>query len=105
MSIILTLNRFLFTEFSKSNLRQLKNVFFSFGNKKVDLNCSNRYETLYIIDSNTDSERDDSDGITITDTPTDNNRQPGHTHRSHQRNVKRGNDTRVRNAKQSYVSF
>ena len=68
--------------------------------KKVDLNCSNRYETLYITDSNTDSERDDSDDITITDTPTDNNREPGHTHRSHQRNVNRGNDTRVRNAKQ-----
>ena len=31
---------------------------------------------------------------------TDNNRQPGHTHRTHRRNANRGNNIRVRNAKQ-----
>ena len=36
--------------------------------KKVDLNCSNRYETLYITDSNTESESEESDDIAITDT-------------------------------------
>ena len=41
--------------------------------RKVDLNCNTRYETLYITDSNTVSESEDSDDITITDTSTDNN--------------------------------
>ena len=31
--------------------------------KKVDLNCSNRYETKYITDSNTESGNEDSDDI------------------------------------------
>ena len=48
--------------------------------KKVDLNFTNRYETLYITDSNTESESEDSDDITTTDISTDN------THRIHQRN-------------------
>ena len=54
--------------------------------KKVVLYCSNRYETLYITDSNTESESEDSDDITITHTSTDNNRRPGYTHRIYQRN-------------------
>ena len=54
--------------------------------KKIDLNCSNRYENLYITDSNTESESEDSDDITITDTLTDNNTQTGYTHRIYQRN-------------------
>ena len=41
--------------------------------RKVDLYCNTRYETLYITDSNTVSESEDSDDITITDTSTDNN--------------------------------
>ena len=45
--------------------------------KKVDLNCSNRYETLYITDSNTESESDDSDDITITDISVGNNGRIG----------------------------
>ena len=52
--------------------------------KKVDLNCSNRYETLYIIDSNTESESEDSDDITTTDDSTDNNTRPDYTHRIYQ---------------------
>ena len=55
----------LIANFDKKNLGQ--------GNRKVDLNCSNRYETLYITDSNTESESEESDDITITDTSTDNN--------------------------------
>ena len=33
--------------------------------EKVDLNCSNRYETQYITDSNTKSESEDSDDILL----------------------------------------
>ena len=40
--------------------------------KKVDLNCSKRYETLYIT-NNIESESEDSDDITIADTLKDNN--------------------------------
>ena len=88
--------------------------------KKVDLNCSNRYENLYITDSNTESESEDSDDITITDPSTDNNTQPDYTHRIYQRNddlkevnktkskiteyVNRGNDIRIRNVKQTSTS-
>ena len=88
--------------------------------KKVGLNCSNRYETLYITDSNTESESEDSDDITITDTLTDNNTQTGYTHRIYQRNddlkevnkpkskiteyMNRGNDIRIRNVKQTSTS-
>ena len=84
--------------------------------KKVDLNCSNRYETLYITDSNTESESEDSDDITITDSSTDSNRRPGYIHRIYQGNDNlkqvnktknkitengyRGSDIRVRNVKQ-----
>ena len=35
--------------------------------KKVDLNCSNRYETLYKTDGNIQSEREDFGDITITE--------------------------------------
>ena len=52
--------------------------------KKVDLNCSNFYETFYITDSNIESVSEDSDDITITDTSTDNNLRPGYTHRIYQ---------------------
>ena len=88
--------------------------------KKIDLNCSNRYEYLYITDSNTESESEDSDDITITDTLTDNNTQTGYTHRIYQRNddlkevnkpkskiteyMNRGNDIRIRNVKQTSTS-
>ena len=88
--------------------------------KKTDLNCSNRYENLYITDSNTESESEDSDDITITDTLTDNNTQTGYTHRIYQRNddlkevnkpkskiteyMNRGNDIRIRNVKQTSTS-
>ena len=84
--------------------------------KKVDLNCSNHYETLYIADSNTESGSGDSDDITTTDASTDNNTRPDYTHLIYQRNnnlkevnktknkitkkVNRGNDIRIGNVKQ-----
>ena len=71
---------------------------------------------LYIIESITESEIEDSDDITITDTSTNNNTQPGYTHRIYQSNnslkqvnktkskiterVNGGNDISVRNLKQ-----
>ena len=63
---------------------------------------------LYAADSKTESERQDSDDVTITDTPTDNNTQPRYTHRIYQRNynlknterVNRENDIALRNLKQ-----
>ena len=36
-------------------------------NKKVDLNCSNRYETLSVTVINPESEREDSVDVTITE--------------------------------------
>ena len=67
-----------------SKFRQKKSR--SRKHKKVDLNCSNCYETLYITDSNTESESEDSDDITTTDTSTDSNTRAGYTHRIHQEN-------------------
>ena len=80
--------------------------------EEVDLNWSNRYEILYISDSNTEIESEDSDDISTTDTSTDSNTRPAYTHRIHQRNdnlkkvnktknkitknVNRSNDIRVR---------
>ena len=85
-------------------------------NKKVDLNCSNRYETLSVTVINPESEREDSVDVTITDTSTDNNTRPDYTRRIYQQNnnlkkvyktktkitenVNRGNDIRVGNVKQ-----
>ena len=54
--------------------------------KKSDLNCSNRYETLYITDSTTESESEDPNYITYTGTWTDNNTRSGYTCRLYQQN-------------------
>ena len=85
-------------------------------NKKVDLNCSNCYETLSVTVINPESEREDSVDVTITDASTDTNTRPDYTRRICQRNnnlkevyktktkitenVNRGNDIRVGNVKQ-----
>ena len=79
-------------------------------NKKVDLNCSNRYETLSVTVINPESEREDSVDVTITDTSTDytrricqrnNNLKEVHkTKTKITENVNRGNDIRVGNVKQ-----
>ena len=50
---------------------------------------------LYAADSKTESERQDSDDVTITDTSTDNNTQPRYTHRIYQRNNNLKNTERV----------
>ena len=68
----------LIANFDKENLTQ--------GEKKSDLNCSNRYETLYITDSTTESESEDPNYITYTGTSTDNNTRPGYTCRLYQQN-------------------
>ena len=107
-------------EFTKVNSKFRQKKSRPRKHKKVDLNCSNRYENLYITDSNTESESEDSDDITITDPSTDNNTQPDYTHRIYQRNddlkevnktkskiteyVNRGNDIRIRNVKQTSTS-
>ena len=101
--------QWLIANFEKKKSRPTKH-------KKVDLNCSNFYETFYITDSNIESESEDSDDITITDTSTDNNLRPGYTHRIYQwnynlekvnktknkitENVNRGNGIPVINVKQ-----
>ena len=99
----------LIAKFDKNDLGPRKN-------KEVDLNCSNRYETLSVTVINPESEREDSVDVTITDTSTDNNTRPDYTRRIYQQNnnlkkvyktktkitenVNRGNDIRVGNVKQ-----
>lgn len=50
----------LIAKFDKNDLGPRKN-------KKVDLNCSNRYETLSVTVINPESEREDSVDVTITE--------------------------------------
>ena len=74
------------SQFTTVNSKSRQKKSWPWKHKKVDLNCSNCYETQYITDSNTESESEDSDDITTTDISTDSNTRPGYTHRIHQEN-------------------